>query len=112
MSTAATSWSQFITGPNLTYTTYNMLVSDGSGDVTLAGEIFGTTGFGGTNLRGPSGSGFIAQYNPDGSIRWAQPVPVYVFGLAYGSGRIYVSLQAAISGGVTNVSIGGLLQFD
>jgi hypothetical protein len=101
-------WSQFITGPSLTYTTYNMLAADGSGNVTLAGEIFGTTSFGGTNLSAPSGSGFIAQYNPNGSIRWAQPVPVYVYGLAYGGGRIYVSLQAAISGGVTNVSIGGL----
>ncbi len=101
-------WSQFITGPNLTYTSYNMIASDSSGDVTVAGEIFGTTAFGGTNLSAPSGSGFIAQYNPNGSIRWAQTVPDYVFGLGAGGGQLYVSLQATVSGGVTNVSIGGL----
>jgi hypothetical protein len=101
-------WSQFITGPNLTYTSYNMLASDSSGDVTVAGEIFGTTAFGGTNLSAPSGSGFIAQYNSNGSVRWAQTVPDYIFGLASGAGRLYASLQATVSGGVTNVSIGGL----
>jgi len=101
-------WSQFINGASLSYALYNELVSDSLGNVTLAGNLLGTTAFGGTNLSAPSGSGFIAQYNLTGNIRWAQTVPDYVSGLAAGGGQLYASLQAKISGGVTNVSIGGL----
>jgi hypothetical protein len=101
-------WSQFINGTNFSYTSYNDLVSDSTGNVTLAGNFIGTTGFGGTNLSVPALTGFIAQYSSTGSIRWAQTVPDNVHGLAYGGGRLYASLQAAVSGGVTNVSIGGL----
>jgi len=101
-------WSQLIGGTNLTYTSYNMIASDSSGNVTVGGEMFGTTALGGTNLTTSGGSGFIAQYNPNGTIRWAKTVPNYVYGVAYGGGQLYVSLQATVSGGVTNVSIGSL----
>lgn len=101
-------WSQFINGTNLSSIGYNDLVAEDSGNVTLAGNFFGTTAFGGTNLSAPSGGGFIVQYSLTGSLRWAQTFPGYVAGLAYGGGQLYAGLQAYVSGGVTNVSIGGL----
>jgi hypothetical protein len=68
----------------------------------------GTINLGGTNLSSPSGGGFIVQYDSNGAVRWAQTIPVYTYGLAYGSGLLYVSLQSTVSSGVTNVSIGSL----
>jgi len=101
-------WSKLITGTNFVYTSYNMLVSDASGNVTLAGFMSGTVSFGGTNLSSPAGGGFLVQYDANGAVRWAQTVPVYTYGLAYGSGLLYVSLQSAVISGVTNASIGSL----
>jgi len=68
----------------------------------------GTVSFGGTNLSAPSGSGFIVQYDANGAVRWAQTIPVYTYNLAYGSGLLYLSLQSAITSGITNASIGSL----
>jgi hypothetical protein len=101
-------WSKFIGGTNSMYIGYNMLVSDASGNVTLAGHLSGTVSFGGTNLSSPAGGGFIVQYDANGAVRWAQTIPVYTYGLAYGSGLLYVSLQSAVSSGVTYASIGSL----
>jgi hypothetical protein len=101
-------WSKFIGGTNSVDTRYNMLVSDASGNVTLAGNLSGTASFGGTNLSAPSGGGFIVQYNTNGVVRWAQVVPDNMWGLAYGSGQLYASIQTTVSGGVTNMSIGSL----
>jgi hypothetical protein len=101
-------WSKFIGGTNSIYIGYNMLVSDASGNVTLAGHMSGTVSFGGTNLSSPAGGGFIVQYDANGAVRWAQTIPVYTYGLAYGNGLLYVSLQSAVISGVTNASIGSL----
>ena len=68
----------------------------------------GTVSFGGTNLSSPSGGGFIVQYDTNGAVRWAQTIPVYTYGMAYGSGLLYVSLESAVISGVTNASIGSL----
>ncbi|MGA2557682.1 MAG: hypothetical protein ABSG04_15550, partial [Verrucomicrobiota bacterium] len=56
----------------------------------------------------PSGGGFIVQYDSTGAVRWAQTIPVYTYNLAYGNGLLYVSLESAISSGVTYASIGSL----
>ena len=48
------------------------------------------------------------QYDATGAVRWAQTIPVYTFGLAYGNGLLYVSLQSAVASGVTNAGIGSL----
>ena len=101
-------WSKFIGGTNTVWTSYNMLVSDASGNVTLSGNMSGTVGFGGTNLSSPAGGGFIVQYDANGTVRWAQTIPVYTYGLAYGNGLLYASLQSTVSAGVTNASIGSL----
>ena len=101
-------WSKLIGGTNSVDTSYNMLVSDASGNVTLAGFMSGTVSFGGTNLSSPAGGGFTVQYDANGAVRWAQTIPTYTYGLAYGSGLLCVSLQSTVSSGVTNVSIGSL----
>ena len=101
-------WSKFIGGTNFVYTSYNMLVSDAAGNVTLAGYMSGTVNFGGTNLSSPAGGGFIVQYDTNGAVRWAQSVPESVEGLACDSSRLYVSLPTSSDSGVTNVSIGSL----
>jgi hypothetical protein len=101
-------WSRLIGGTNSIDTSYNMLVSDVSGNVTLAGNMSGTVNFGGTNLSAPSEGGFIVQYDTNGAVRWAQTIPVYTYTLAYGNGLLYISLQSAVSSGVTYASIGSL----
>jgi len=50
------------------------------------------------------GGGFIVQYDANGALRWAQTIPVYTYGLAYGNGLLYVSLQSAVISSVTNAS--------
>lgn len=101
-------WSKLIGGTNSVRTSYNLLVADDSGNVTLGGSMSGTVSFGGTNLSAPAGGGFIVQFDATGAVRWAQTVPDYTSGLADGSGLLYVSLQSTVSDGVTNVSIGSL----
>ena len=101
-------WSKLIGGTNSVSTGYNQLVSDVSGNVTLAGNMSGTVSFGGTNLSAPAGGGFIVQYDTNGVVHWAQTIPDYTYHLASGGGRLYVSLQSDNGSGVTNVSIGSL----
>ena len=101
-------WSKLIGGTNSVGMDYNMLVSDASGNVTLAGNMSGTVSFGGTNLSSPSGGGFIVQYSTNGAIRWAQTIPVYAYNLACGNGLLYVGLQSGNASGVTYASIGSL----
>jgi hypothetical protein len=101
-------WSRFIGGTNGVFTTYNMLVSDSSGNVTLAAVMSGNINFGGTNLFAPSQTGCLVQYDTNGVVRWAQVLPDTIWGVASGGGLLYASLQATVSGGVTNISIASL----
>ncbi len=102
-------WSRLIGKTNGVFGLYNTLVSDESGNVTVAGVMSGTVDVGGTNLTAPSGQmGFMVQYNANGAVRWAQVFPDFPFNLAYSSGKLYVSLQSITASGVTNVSIGTL----
>lgn len=69
----------------------------------------GSADFGGTNLTAPMGyAGFMVQYNSNGVVQWARVLPDLPVNLAYGGGQIYLSMIASTSGGVTNLSIGGL----
>ncbi len=101
-------WSRFLTGSNLVLMNYNMLVADGAGNVTLAGNFSGTANLGGTNLSAPGSAGFIVQFDTNGAVRWAETVPQNLWSLGYGNGLLYVSLQTAVSGGVTNMNAGSL----
>ncbi len=83
-------WSQLIGASNNVFNLYNTLVSDASGNVTVAGIISGTVDLGGTNITAPSGQmGFLAQYDPNGVVRWAQIFPNFPVNLASGGGQIY-----------------------
>jgi hypothetical protein len=101
-------WSKFIGGTNSVGMDLNTMVSDASGNVTLAGNMSGTVNFGGTNLSAPAGGGFIVQYDANGAVRWAQTIPVYTYGLAYGNGLLYVSLESQSVSNVIYASIGSL----
>ena len=102
-------WSRLIGETNDVFGLYNTLVSDESDNVTVAGVMSGTVDVGGTNLTAASGqSGFMVQYDANGTVRWAQVFPNFPLNLAYSGGKLYVSLQSGTSSGVTNVSIGAL----
>jgi hypothetical protein len=102
-------WSRQIGTTNTVFNDYNTLVSDASGNVTLAGLMSGTVNLGATNLTAPSGlMGFIAQFNSNGVALWGQVLPAFPLNMAGGGGQIYIAFKAATSGGVTNISIGAL----
>ena len=103
-------WSRLIGKTNGVFGLRNTVVSDATGNVTVAGVMTsGTIDVGGTNLTLPSGfAGFMVQYDGNGTVRWAQVFPDFPFNLACSSGKLYVSLQSGVSSGVTNVSIGAL----
>jgi hypothetical protein len=102
-------WSRPIGQTNLLFCNYNVLLSDASGNVTLGGFMQGMADFGGTNLTEPPGfDGFMAQYDSNGVVRWAQTISSYVLNMAEGGGTIYCSFSANASGGTTNISIGNL----
>jgi hypothetical protein len=102
-------WSRLIGTTTGVFGLYNTLVSDDSGNVTVAGIMSGTVDVGGTNLTAPSGTvGFMVQYDANSTVRWAQTFPDFPFNLADSGGKLYVSLQSINSSGVINVSIGAL----
>jgi hypothetical protein len=101
-------WSRLIGQTNQVFCSYNSLVSDASGNVTVGGILTGTADFGGTNLTAQGFGGFLAQYNSNGTLLWAQVLSGIPWNLAYGGGKIYVALSSVVSGGVTNLSFGSL----
>jgi hypothetical protein len=105
-------WSRFIGGTNGLSIFYNCLASDAAGNVTVAGTASGTFSLGSTNLTAPNSgqAGFLAQYDATGTLRWAQVFPEWPTDLAYGGGRLYVSVWSGFGAAgptITN-SIGGL----
>jgi hypothetical protein len=103
-------WSAFIGQSNAaTFSGYNSLVADIAGNVTLAGLMSGSITFGSTVLSAGSGQlGFLVQYNSSGTVLWAEANPGWPQCLAYSSGHLYVAVSATTTGGVTNISIGGI----
>jgi hypothetical protein len=102
-------WSRFISNTSGVFGLHNALVSDATGNVTIAGVMnSGTVDVGGTNVTASVFGGFMVQYDANGTVRWAQTFPDFPLNLAYNNGRIYVSLQSSSSSGVTSVSIGTL----
>jgi hypothetical protein len=102
-------WSRLMGSTNTVFNGYNTLVSDAAGNVTLAGLMSGTVNLGTTNLTAPSGlMGFLARFNSNGVALWGQVFSGFPLNLADGGAQIYLAFQAAASGGVTNISLGGL----
>jgi hypothetical protein len=105
-------WYHLIGGTNGIFPFYNCIVSDASGNVTVAGTASGLLNFGGTNVTAPTTGqqGFLAQYDSNGVVRWVQIFPEWVIDLAANGGRLYASEWSgylAPGPTVTN-SIGGL----
>jgi hypothetical protein len=102
-------WSRLIGTNSQVFTYgYNGLVSDASGNVTVAGVMNGAADFGGIVLTSTGYMGFMAQYNSNGVVRWAQVFPGWPESMASDAGQIYVATSAFTSGGVTNLNLGSL----
>jgi hypothetical protein len=103
-------WSRLIGTNNQVFLNgYNAMESDTNGNVTLAGIINGSADFGGKVLTGGSGyTGFLAQYDTNGALRWAESISEFPSSVASGNGQIFVSMASIVAGGVTNLSIGSV----
>lgn len=66
-------WSRRFGGAEATTDRGIDLALDGAGNVSIAGEFFGTTSFGGGDVTATSeGDVFIASYGPAGAYRWSR----------------------------------------
>jgi len=102
-------WSRLIGQTNLVFVAgYCDLVSDASGNVTVAGIMSGTADFGGIVLTATGFMGYMAQYNSNGVVRWAQVFPGSPSSMASDGRQIYITISALSSGGATNLSLGAL----
>lgn len=100
-------WVQTIVGTNSNFPTHHTLVSDPAGNVTLSALISDYTSFGTTNVTAAGQQGILAQYDPNGNVRWVQFPSAWPSYLTYSGGRIYGSMGGGLTnyiGGVTNVS--------
>jgi hypothetical protein len=88
-------WIRTISGTNTSYVQFNDLVSDAAGNVTLSGGCSGATFFSstnlatGTNLFAVSPQGVLAQYDLNGTLRWAEVTSNYINSMAESANRIY-----------------------
>ncbi|MGO8765627.1 MAG: LamG-like jellyroll fold domain-containing protein, partial [Limisphaerales bacterium] len=104
-----TAWLKTFGGPGGAFTVINCLVSDASGNVTMA-ALFGSGAVtvGSSNYNVVGQQDIIIQLDPTGAVRWSQLVPSsFVQYLAYSAGRLYVSATTATTGGTTSIVIGG-----
>lgn len=88
-------WVRTISGTNFCFTEYYELVSDPAGNVTLSGLFSGSTLFSSTNLATSTNlvfngqQGGLAQYDPNGALRWAENTTNWLDIMTYNNGRIY-----------------------
>jgi hypothetical protein len=105
-------WFHLIGGTNGIFPFYNCIVSDASGNVTVAGTASGMLNFGGTNVTAPTTGqqGFLAQYDSNGVVRWVQIFPEWVTDVTSSGGRLYANVWSGFSapGPTVTNSIGGL----
>ena len=97
-------------GPTFDFVVLNSLADDPAGNVTLIGLLgSGPVTIGASNYNSGSQLGIVIQCDPTGAVRWSQALTgEFPQHLAYSAGRLYVSLNSALSGGTTNVVIGGI----
>ncbi|HEY3761735.1 MAG TPA: LamG-like jellyroll fold domain-containing protein [Verrucomicrobiae bacterium] len=103
-------WLKTFGGPGTDFMLINTLVSDPSGNVTLA-ALFGSGAvqIGSSNYNIVGQQDIIIQLNPFGIVRWSQLVPSsFIQYLTYSAGRLYLSGSTAITGGTTNFVIGSI----
>ncbi|MGD1086262.1 MAG: LamG-like jellyroll fold domain-containing protein [Verrucomicrobiota bacterium] len=100
-------WTQTISSTNGAFPVLNCLVSDPSGNVTLAGVVNGSFTIAGGNVTVSGQTSFLAQFNQDGALNWVERVQNIIEYLQYSDGRVYASLLNWLSGD-TNYTVGGL----
>jgi len=106
-------WVRTISNPSgVVFTGFNCVVADPAGNVTLSGLIQGSTTFSSTNaatstnLVASGQSGALAQYDANGTLRWAEIPGGWVLDMAYSAGRIYGTMFSPTAGfaTITNVT--------
>jgi Concanavalin A-like lectin/glucanases superfamily len=100
-------WVRTIVGTNFNFPTHHTLVSDPAGNVTLSALISGYTTLGASNVTATGQQGVLAQFDPNGNVRWVQFPSAWPSYLTYNGGRIYGSMGGGSTnyiGGVTNIS--------
>jgi hypothetical protein len=102
-------WLRTFGSTNGDFTLINSLASDASGNVTLSGLFSGgpvTIGSNHYNVTGQQG--ILIQLDATGAVRWSQLLSSgFVQYINFSAGRLYVALNTSVSGGTTNVVIGG-----
>lgn len=103
-------WVRTISGTNAGFVQYNDIVSDPNGNVTWAGLCAGLTHFSstnsatGTNLFASGQYGVVAQYDTNGTLRWAEITTNWIYNMAYSANRIY----GTIGNSTTSFIFGGI----
>jgi hypothetical protein len=102
-------WVKTFGSTNGDFMELNLLAADPAGNVTLS-ALFGSgpVTIGTSNYMISGQAGVLIQLDPTGAVRWSQLLPEFPQYIAYGNGRLYASLNTTVSGGTTNVSIGGI----
>ena len=103
-------WLKTVGTTNGDFMLINSMVSDSSGNVTLSGLFGGgPLTIGGNHFNITGQQDVLAQFDATGAVRWAQQLSSgFVQCLSYSGGRLYVSLNTSVTGGTTNVVIGGV----
>ena len=68
-------WTQTISSTNGAFPVLNCLVSDSSGNVTLAGVVNGSFTIAGSNVTVSGQTSFLAQFNEVGALNWVERGP-------------------------------------
>lgn len=103
-------WIQTFGGTNVDFTIINSLASDAAGNVTLSALLGnGPVTIGSSNYVVNGQEGVLIQSDPSGAVRWSELLPnEWAEYLTYGSGQLYVSVNTVVSGGTTNITVGGV----
>jgi hypothetical protein len=101
-------WVKTFGTTNVDFTQLNCLAADPAGNVTVSALLgSGPITLGSNNYIITNQEGVIVQFDPTGAVRWSQIIPEFGQCIVYNNGRLYVSLNTSVSGGTTNVVIGG-----
>jgi hypothetical protein len=102
-------WVKTFGGTNTDLVLMNSLASDPNGNVTLSGLLgAGPVSIGSSNYVLAGQEGVLLQLDTNGAVRWSQIWPGgWPQSLVFGAGRLYVSVNSSVSGGTTNVVMGG-----
>lgn len=106
-------WVKTFGSANADFLVMNSLASDADGNVTLSGFFgAGSVSLGSSNYVITGSQSVMFQLDPGGAVRWSQLLPHgWPQSLTFDAGRLYVGIDSSVSGGTTNVVIGGVSNF-